>query len=191
LRAQYAEDLHMVRYNFPDDDAKSWMASFDRAIAKADEIHPDDYSSRGAILDDALVAVLAVKLLSGLDPAGQSLSKDVGRFFEHVRQVLRRHRRELANVMANLDLDLWRRSADGWYHACMRRSAAQVIADTVDADDDDPLIEPGPLAEVDAEMREIGPELPPLPADVIPRGMPASHWWWFLPAGPPEDDTDY
>jgi hypothetical protein len=176
----------MVRDDFPDDDVERWMTGFDQAVAKVDKMG-DDYPMRGAVLDDALVAVLAVKLLSIVDPSASWVGHDLRPFFDHVRHVLRQHRRELHAVMAKLDLALWERTADGWYKACMKRSAAQVIAEDVDRDDERPLIEPGPLNEVDTEMREIGPGLPPLPPEVVPKGLPASHWWWFLPKGPPED----
>ncbi len=73
----------------------------------------------------------------------------------------------------------------------MRRSEAEVIAEREDGAPGAgsrgavPLVDRRALDEIDAEMREIGPEVPPLPTDVVPRGIPASHWWWTLPAAPP------
>ena len=179
----------MVLYDFPQSGHERYVKAFDRAIAMIEEQDENDHVGRAAAMGDATTDVLAVSLLAGQDRAQPWVERELPAFREHVRDALRRHRPALAAWLGTIDVALWQRNRDGWYRASLGRSAAEVLVHEED-DGDDPLVPPHRLAEVDEEMRDIGPGLNALPPEVIPRGLPESHWWWHLPQGPNEPDTD-
>ena len=180
----------MVRYNFPNPDPERWMTAFDLAVARIDGQGKHDHTGRATEMGDAVVAVLAVSLLARSEPDELWVGPRLNEFRTHVRDVLRAHREALAAWLGRLDLALWRRNRDGWYEASMDRSAAEVLVREIDNETERPLIPPHRLAEVDQEMREIGPTLNALPPDAVPRSIPQDHWWWFLPEGPDQSDLD-
>ena len=154
------------------------------------QIDKSEHSERGDLLGQALVGVLAAALHAPGDDAGGRFRQRRADYFALVRDTLRRERPALAAYLARIDLQLWRRKRDGWYNACLGRSVLQVIVDHVDDRIEPPLVEPRDLAELDAELREIGPGINALPPDAIPPGLPDSHWWWSLPGGPMQDDSE-
>lgn len=166
------------------------MADFDQAMAWLHAQDESDHVGRASAMGDAMVDVLAVSLLAKRENGERRIQDDPTPFYTHVREVLRANRTELAAWLGAIDIALWRRNRNGWYDACMGRSAAEVLVDEVDDDAEPPLVPAQRLSEVDDEMREIGPALNALPPDAIPRGIPTSHWWWNLPEGPDEDDLD-
>jgi hypothetical protein len=180
----------VVRYDFPHPDPEAWISAFDRAVARVDDQDEDDHTGRAAAMADAAIDVLAVSLLARAQPEQSWVDEDLPGFRAHVRDALRQRRPAVAAWLGTLDLALWRRNRDGWYEASMARSAAEVLAREIDDESDDPLVPPHRLAEVDDEMREIGPGLNALPADVVPHDLPDDHWWWHLPEGPSEPDDD-
>jgi hypothetical protein len=180
----------VVRYNFPNPEPERWMTAFDSAVARIDDQGEHDHTGRAAEMGDAMRAVLAVSLLARSEPDASWAGNRLDDFRTHVREVLRTHREALAAWLGTLDLALWRRSRDGWYEASMDRSAAEVLVREVDDDAERPLIAPHRLAEVDQEMREIGPTLNALPPDAVSSLIPQDHWWWLLPQGPDQSDLD-
>lgn len=175
----------MVRYNFPQPDPELWMSAFDLDVAKADAQSADDSTGRAAAVDDAVIAVLAVWLLA---QEAEPVARMLPNFLSHVHEVLAARRPALAAWLATLDIALWQRDRNGWYQVCLGRSAIEVL---VAGRPEDPLVAADLVAELDEEMRQIGPGLGALPPEVIPRAIPASHWWWTLPQGKDEDDYAY
>jgi len=170
--------------SFPTSDAETYRNGFELAVGRLDELPDDEHGARGAALGQAMDAMLGLWLLKAADAA----------FFDRVGAVLHDRRPAWGAWRAGLDTALWERTREGWYVASMRRSELEIVADEVDSrwpGDDVPLVEASVRAEVDDEMREIGPGIPALPADVIPRGIPDGHWWWHLPAGEPADELGY
>lgn len=163
---------------------------FDQYISAMEELEGGDHVGRAGLLGQALSTVLAMKLRSLTDPANEQLRERQANFFSRVRAALRRERPALAAWLAGLDIEIWRRTRDGWYGACLGRSVAQVIVDDIDDGAERALIAPHILEEMDAEMREIGPSIHALPPDVIPQGVPKTHWWWFIPSGPMQGDSE-
>jgi hypothetical protein len=180
----------VVRYDFPNPDPAAWISAFDRAVARIDEQDADDHTGRAAAAADAMIDVLAVALLARTGPDQPWVAAELPGFRRHVRDALRQRRPAVAAWLGTLEIALWRRNRDGWYEAAMARSAAEVVARDVD-DPADPVVPPNRLAEIDEEMREIGPGLNALPPAAIPRGTPDDHWWWHLAQGPDEPDYSY
>jgi hypothetical protein len=178
----------VVRYNFPQPDPELWMSAFDFDMRKVDVQRKNDALGRAAAVDDAVTAVLAVWLLAYDGEPGTQVEQRLPGFMSHVYEVLDARRPALAAWLAMIDLALWQRDRNGWYRVCLGRSAIEVL---VTGHPEDPLVTADLVTELDDEMRQIGPNLNALPPDVIPRGIPASHWWWTLPQGPDEDDTDH
>ncbi len=102
---------------------------------------------------------------------------------------LRRFRKESGELLAALDGDIsayvqiaisLAQSANDneWYELCMRRSVIQSLLDDY-ADTPVPeLIDPVDLADLDTELRRVGKEQGPIPAEFVPKGLPGHHWWW-------------
>jgi hypothetical protein len=178
----------VVRYNFPQPDPELWISAFDIDMAKVDALRENDTLGRAAAVDDAVIAVLAVWLLAHEDEPDAQVDQRLPGFMAHVYEVLDARRIELAGWFATIEMALWQRDRNGWCQVCLGRSAIEVL---VTGHPEDPLLTADLVAGLDEEMRQIGPGLNALPPDVIPRGIPASHWWWTLPQGPDEDDTDY
>ena len=182
----------MIRNNFPGADLDSFIAGFDRSLARIPAYERDDATGRAHAISDALVAVLGVKLIAlnaertGASPESPQLLEllaKVEQFFAHARDALAALRPALAAFLGTVDVAVWRRNRTGWYEACMGRSALQVLVEDLHAGLERPLAPPHHLEELDQELREIGPGIGALPAEVIPEGLPAEHWWWSLPAG--------
>lgn len=66
-----------------------------------------------------------------------------------------------------------------WYDFCLRRSEVELLRDNYA---DSPAVQAIVAADVeraDRELRRVGAEQPePLPARLVPAGLPSSHWWW-------------
>jgi hypothetical protein len=172
----------MVRHNFPTADPVKYRTGFDRSMAELESRSPDDLHGRADAFSEALVCVLAWSLLTAV---GDATSKDRSAgFYRHAGESLIGHPRELGAVKGDLYTAIWEHTPEGWYGACLIRSSAEAVAQHVDGDLDRPMFDRGWLTEINDEMRRTGADLPPLPVDVIPRGIPENHWWWTLPAGP-------
>lgn len=113
-------------------------------------------------------------------------------------QELAAHRKEIADLLAvnaallrdyvdQLDTAMWA-PLDNWADASMHRSAVQIMLDDIADDEVRALIDDETINNVDAIMRRSAGEVPPLPAEFIPVGLPENHWWWHLPHGEPPDD---
>lgn len=70
-----------------------------------------------------------------------------------------------------------------WYGLCMRRSAIQSLLDDYGGTPAAGLVDRDDVAALDEELRRVGREQGPLPADAVPAGLPDGHWWWRYPAG--------
>lgn len=68
-----------------------------------------------------------------------------------------------------------------WPRLCMSRSVIQFLIDDYTGTPVPELIDRDDLAELDEEMERVGGRQGPLDDDQIPKGMPASHWWWRYP----------
>lgn len=175
----------MVRYDFPHSDAEAYFAGFDRAIGVLAKTHGGD-RARAATLGDALAAVLALWLLRLRDPSAEWAEQRLTAFYDHVREVLNRHGGDFAVYLFELDFALESETSTDWYNACFTRSVVEVLLR-------DAGLPPAALfasdwvEATDEEMRDVATRVPPLPADVIPHGMPEEHWWWFVASGPPEE----
>lgn len=75
---------------------------------------------------------------------------------------------------------------DGWRKPSLRRSAIQFMLENYPGvrdgleDDDIDLID-----EIDCVFRDHADEVAPLPRNMIPEGIPESHWWWWEPSASP------
>jgi hypothetical protein len=76
---------------------------------------------------------------------------------------------------------------DGWYRASLGRSVLQILLDNFKGTEVEKLIDPDEIHEIDELLRAAAPEASPLQGAEIPPGMPAHHWWWRLPSGPPRE----
>jgi len=67
---------------------------------------------------------------------------------------------------------------DDRFELYQRRSAIQILIDRPQAAEAVSGIDASDLEELDAALLRLG-ELGPLPPEYRPRGVPATHWWWF------------
>nr|CTQ90523.1 hypothetical protein [Kibdelosporangium sp. MJ126-NF4] len=77
-----------------------------------------------------------------------------------------------------------------WYKACLGRSVLQILLDDFKGTAAADLIGPEEveeIEEIDDLLRAAAPDAAPLEGVLLPPGMPADHWWWFLPSGPPAE----
>lgn len=160
-----------------DGSAENMMANALAALARAAENGP----ARKAHFCNALVALVGVYERSAR--AGAPAPERLATF-----------RRDCAAALAGCtDLLSWYASDactlaegandDEWPELCMRRSALQVLLD--DQPEAAAAIDRDDLAELDTEMRRVGDDQGPLPADIVVPGLPASHWWWRYPEEQP------
>ena len=175
----------MVRYDFPSRDVDGYFAGFDRAIGLLTETHGGD-RARAATLGDALATVLALWLLRREEPGAEWTGQRLTAFYAHVREVIAEHGGDFVVYLGELDFALESTTATGWYNACFTRSVVDVLRTDVGLPQVALLASDWEEA-TDQEMRDVATKVPPLPAAVIPRGMPAEHWWWFAASGPPEE----
>lgn len=105
---------------------------------------------------------------------------------------LARFRKESGEVLAglgwklNLYVQLTLNDAEGandneWYGLCIRRSVIQSLLDDYPGTSIPGLIDPSDLADLDAELKRVGLDQGPIPAEWIPKGLPETHWWWTYP----------
>lgn len=80
---------------------------------------------------------------------------------------------------------------EDWYEACLNRSVLQILLDNYQETGIAGLIDPAQIQEIDELLHEGAPIAAPLAPQLIPPGLPASHWWWTAPAGPPLSIDDY
>lgn len=73
---------------------------------------------------------------------------------------------------------------DELYDLAVRRSAIQSLLDDYAGTSVPDLVDRDELAELDADLRRAAAELGPIPAEFVPRGLPAEHWWWRYPDAP-------
>src|SRR5512140_445742 len=67
----------------------------------------------------------------------------------------------------------------GWYDFCLRRSEVELLrSDYADSPAVQAIVADD-VERADRELRRVGAEQPePLPARLVPAGLPSSHWWW-------------
>jgi hypothetical protein len=64
---------------------------------------------------------------------------------------------------------------------CKRRSVIQILLDHYGDTPIAAMIDAKCVAQLDDELRRVGKEQGPVPADDVPT-LPASHWWWHYPS---------
>jgi hypothetical protein len=72
---------------------------------------------------------------------------------------------------------------DQWYELSMRRSAIQSLLDDYAGTRVPELVDRDQVAELDEHLRRLGQddEQGPVEERFIPKGLPATHWWWRYP----------
>lgn len=80
--------------------------------------------------------------------------------------------------------DAWTGNGERWHALCARRSELQFLIDDYPGSPLAGWLDGARLREIDGLLHELAARVPPVPADEVPDGMPATHWWWQ--AGDPE-----
>lgn len=105
----------------------------------------------------------------------------MARFREESAQAMLAFPQRLGFVV-NEALILAEDSSDNeWPDLCLSRSVIQFLIDDYAGTPIPALIDRNDLAELDEAMRKVGDRQGPLDAELIPRGIPAAHWWWRYP----------
>ncbi len=128
---------------------------------------------------DAMRGLLDVLLADarGVGPSREELE----RLWDAVHRVAVEHRGNLRSFSWHAEIEALSALNDGWEPASWRRSVLELLrvdprlAGLEPLSDDD-------MAEIDDELREAAEDVEPLPAHLIPDGVPASHWWWWAPS---------
>ncbi len=147
----------------------------------------DAESVQDAAFQDAMLSLvnLAVAMHRGDCPSDAALSA----FRAQVAELLGRpnNRGNLGAYVADGSSLAGRALQPGaYYQAAIVRTAVQLLIDSYPGSIDW-LSQPtrDELEEGDEALREAAEEVPPLPGDSIPEGLPDSHWWWRAPQGDP------
>lgn len=109
------------------------------------------------------------------------------RFLDETTEQVRAARPALHAYLAGFETWLNREFVeDDWRVACERRSEIESLrAAYLDRLGEDPERWMDPY-NLDEMLRTAGQSEGYLPAERIPPGTPATHWWWWLPAIPPD-----
>jgi hypothetical protein len=105
---------------------------------------------------------------------------------------LRRFRRESGEALVSFSRDIVayvtdttylaeEASDDELYELCIRRSEIQFLVDDYEGTAVAALVNLSEVAQLDGDLRRVGEEQGPLPEPFVPKGLPASHWWWHQP----------
>ncbi len=161
------------------------IAAFEESASIADSGADDVIRGRDSAFRRAMAYLFEVCLDSERAKAGSGWAE----FRERVIGLMRRngwafHNYIDATTEASLhsSVDGW----DSWTSACRRRSSVQFVMDEFDgaallyAGDYDVEL----LREADEELRERAHRVSPLPDDLLPPGIPETHWWWLSPGNP-------
>jgi len=93
-------------------------------------------------------------------------------------QYFAEHLADKAELCTDVDEAGW----SGWYDFCLRRSELELLlTDYADSPAVQAIVADD-VERADRELRRVGAEqTEPLPARLVPAGLPASHWWWRHP----------
>jgi glycerol-3-phosphate dehydrogenase len=130
-----------------------------------------------------LVGIEVARARQGTDPVRlAAFRRDSAAALAPMADELQYFAEHLAD-QAELCTDVEEAGWSGWYDFCLRRSEVELLRDhyadlpavqAILADD---------VERADRELRRIGAaQTEPLPARLVPDGMPSSHWWWGAPA---------
>ncbi|WP_227984236.1 hypothetical protein [Nocardia spumae] len=139
--------------------------------------------------------VRAMVMLTGAEsqiPRDSQLSD--GQIFSYrhqVSQLVQANAATFKNFLFEVFDRTSRAITDGWRTPCLYRSAIQFLQDNFKGidlvlDDEDREF----IDEIDEIFEELATSIEPLPASMIPPGIPDSHWWWRLPSATPKEAAD-
>ncbi|MFI9509692.1 hypothetical protein [Nocardia sp. NPDC052566] len=136
---------------------------------------------RITLFADAMTALVGVHI--GMSAGFAPSSSELDSFRFKVAALVQANSRSLFSYVHRSVDSAIRSRVDGWYDPCLRRSAIQILldefpgaADAFDQEDRESI------EEMDEWLRDRAPDILSLPERIIPTGLPASHWWWRLPA---------
>ena len=127
----------------------------------------------------SLVGVEVARAREGTDPARlAAFRRDSAAALATMADDLQYFAEHLAD-QAEQFIDATEADWADWYDFCLRRSEVELLRTHYA---DSPAVQAILAADVeraDRELRRVGAEQPePLPARLVPAGLPASHWWW-------------
>lgn len=165
--------------------AEASMRNAIQQLEKADS--SDEEWTKDAAFQDAMLSLLnlAVVMHRGDRPSEAALPT----FRNQVAELLGRpnNRGNLGAYIADGSALAGRALQPGaYYQAAIVRTVVRLLTDDYPGRIDW-LSQPtrDELAAADEALREAADEVPPLPEDGIPEGIPGSHWWWRAPQGDP------
>jgi hypothetical protein len=125
----------------------------------------------------SLVGVEVARAREGTDPARlAAFRRDSAAALATMADDLQYFAEHLANEAEECSADAdW---AD-WYDFCLRRSEVELLRDDYADSPAVQAIVADDVERADRELRRVGAEQEePLPARLVPAGLPSSHWWW-------------
>lgn len=172
-------------FDVPVDPDREIAAILDRLARAKDPTQPAPASSYFA---NALYGLIALESTKG---AGIVASpENTSRFREAMSAALVEQERNFVAFCGDT-YDAALNSANGeWYEACLGRSVLQIVLDDFQGMAAVDLVDLEDVEEVDDLLRAAASDAAPLADFLIPPGMPADHWWWMLPSGPPDPDPE-
>src|SRR2546423_89275 len=107
------------------------MESFRNALDRLDRERAGN-DVRTEHLAGAMVNLVGLGVRIHGEPNADWATREMPEFRRKARDVLARNRPALSRYIAAMEIDVWDGTPERWYHACIRRSAIQVLIEEVD-----------------------------------------------------------
>ena len=127
----------------------------------------------------SLVGVEVARAREGTDPARlAAFRRDSAAALATMADDLQYFAEHLAD-QAEQFIDATEADWADWYDFCLRRSEVELLRTHYADSPAVQAIVADDIERADRELRRIGAQQPePLPARLVPAGLPSSHWWW-------------
>lgn len=174
-----------MAYRFEPDDPHDQM---NEVLDDFDRLRDSKNKSRKHWFRQAMADLLGIEVSLAAERAVDS--DEFANFKHQVAERLREHAYEF-RAFRNEGDSAAESPREDWYEACFVRSVVQIFLDNYQDTGIAELIDPARIQEFDDLLHEFKSIAPPLPPQLIPPGLPESHWWWTAPTGEPLTFDEY
>ncbi len=120
-------------------------------------------------------------LLAQANDVGPS-SEELERLWDAVFRLAVEHPEQFRGFSADAENAALSVRLRHWGSAAWRRSVLEFLRENPRFAAFGEALTDEDLADIDDPLREAAEDVEPLPAHMIPNGLPASHWWWWAPS---------
>ncbi|MDN3358849.1 hypothetical protein [Actinomadura sp. DC4] len=170
------------------DDGRAWLESFgwpessDRPVwdfgGSGGEYLDQAESDAGSGMPfDRVMAMVLGATVAGFDPAAAREQR------VRIAEAVAARSGELAAYVADAESYALAVRANGWFGACLYRSALEALFEGFLGGAAFDLVDMDEIDEIDEALREAAEDTDPIPPGAVPKGMP-SHYGWWTPKAP-------